>query len=126
MDLNVEHKILIQRPGNILRYTNFVEIMAPCLHVNALEHVWKTLDEDRIKSGWSLDVVWPHLLNYQRVAVIDKTPMMHTRPVTAFNPNGFFYQKYKIDPRNEGHITMQKYRVRSHRPEVLRVVRMNE
>jgi hypothetical protein len=126
VDLNVEHKILIQRPGNILRYTNFVEIMAPCLHVNALEHVWKTLDEDRVKSGWSLDVVWPHLLNYQRVAVIDKTPMMHTRPVTAFNPNGFFYQKYKIDPRNEGHITMQKYGVRSHRPEVLRVVRINE
>ncbi len=96
VDLNVEHKLLIQRPNNILRFTNFVEIMAPCLHITALKHVWGTLDEDRIKSGWCLDLVWPHLLNYKRVAVVDKTPMIHTRPVTAFNPNGFFYQKYNI------------------------------
>ena len=122
VDLNVEHKILIQRPSNILRFTNFVEIMAPCLHVDALQHVWKTLDADRIKSGWCLDLVWPHLLNYNGVAVIDKTPMIHTRPVTAFNPDGFFYQKYKIDPRNEGHKTLQIYNVQSRKPEVLGVI----
>ena len=117
VDLNVEHKILIQRPGNVLRFTNFVEIMAPCLRREALKHLFKTLDEDRIKSGWGLDLVWPHLLNYERVAVIDQTPMVHTRPLTAFNPNGFFYRKYNIDPMYEGQETLKMYGVRPFKPE---------
>ena len=119
VDINVEHRILVQQPGSLLRFTNFVEIMAPCLHREALKHVFRTLDEDRVKSGWGLDLVWPHLLNYNRVAVVDKTPMIHTRPVTAFNPNAFFYRKYNIDPLYEGQETLKKYNVRPFKPRTL-------
>ena len=112
-DLNVEHQILIQRPHTLLRYTNFVEIMAPLLSISALLHLMPTLDTDEIKSAWGLDFVWPYLLNNTNVAVIDKTPMTHTRPVTAFNPDSNFYRKFNIDPMLEGHQNMTKYGVHS-------------
>ena len=112
-DLNVEHQILIKRSNTILRYTNFVEIMAPLLSISALIHLMPTLDNDDIKSAWGLDYVWPYLLNYKNVAVVDKTPMTHTRPVAAFNPDSGFYRKFNIDPMLEGHQNMIKYGLNS-------------
>jgi len=125
-DLNVEHKILIQRPSMLLRYTNFVEIMAPLLSIQALLHLMPTLDNNEIKSAWGLDFVWPYLLNNQNVAVIDKTPMTHTRPVTAFNPDSNFYRKFNIDPMLEGHLNMTKYGVHSNtKPKCLREITLD-
>ena len=34
--------------------------------------------------GLGLDSVWPKLLGYERMGVVDDTPVLHTRPVGAF------------------------------------------
>ena len=123
-DLNVEHRLLVRRPGLVLRFTNFVEIMAPLLHKDALHHLMPTLDTDEIKSAWGLDFVWPFLLNFKAVAVVDQTPMTHTRPVTAFNPDSNFYRKFNIDPMLEGHNNMTRYGLSSNtKPRCLQEVR---
>jgi hypothetical protein len=63
------------------RWVGFVEIMAPGFRTSALERLLPTLDLTDTGWGWGLDSVWPKLLGYQNVGVIDGTAMTHTRPV---------------------------------------------
>jgi hypothetical protein len=64
-----------------LRYTNFVEVMAPAFSRDALHACAPTFGLS--KSGWGLDFAWPIVLGRPRdsVAIVDATPMVHTRPV---------------------------------------------
>lgn len=73
------HPILLQVKGLIYRETNFVEVMTPCFSRQAFLKCWETFSEN--KSGWGLDVLWPILLEKQKIDVIDITPVFHTRPV---------------------------------------------
>ena len=73
------HALLLQVKGLIYRETNFVEVMAPCFSQDAFQQCWQTFSEN--KSGWGLDVLWPRLLQNQKIGVIDHTPIFHTRPV---------------------------------------------
>ena len=66
------------------RRTGFVEIMVPCFSRAALERLLPTLALSTTGWGWGLDSVWPKLLGYARMGVIDATPVLHTRPVGAF------------------------------------------
>lgn len=66
------------------RRTGFVEIMAPCFSRAGLEQLLPTLALSTTGWGWGLDSVWPKLLDYQAMGVIDATPVCHTRPVGAF------------------------------------------
>jgi hypothetical protein len=102
--------VLVHRPGLELHYTNFVEIMAPMLRVDALEHVLHTMDTDECKSGWGLDQLWPTMLDFSNIAVIDATPLTHTRPQNAFNVNSSFYTTYKIDPQREAYDLQRRFR----------------
>jgi Protein of unknown function (DUF707) len=63
------------------RWVGFVEIMAPGFHTEALARVLPTLDLTDTGWGWGLDSVWPKLLGYRNVGVIDATAVTHTRPV---------------------------------------------
>jgi hypothetical protein len=63
------------------RSVGFVEIMAPGFRTAVLERLLPTLDETDTGWGWGLDSVWPKLLGYENVGVIDATAMTHTRPV---------------------------------------------
>ena len=63
------------------RRVGFVEIMVPGFSRAALERLLPTLDESETGWGWGLDSVWPKLLGYRDVGVIDATPVIHTRPV---------------------------------------------
>jgi hypothetical protein len=63
------------------RWTGFVEIMMPAFSRGALEHLLHTLDLSETGWGWGLDSLWPKLLDYQRVGIIDALPVLHTRPV---------------------------------------------
>jgi hypothetical protein len=63
------------------RYVGFVEIMVPGFSRVALERLLPTLDEGETGWGWGLDSVWPKLLGYQNVAVLDAVTVRHTRPV---------------------------------------------
>src|ERR1035437_10145132 len=58
--LNSSHGITNTNHGNLLRYTNFVEIMAPMFSINAFEILSTTFNES--VSGWGLDWAWPKIL----------------------------------------------------------------
>lgn len=65
-----------------IRYTRFVEVMAPLFSRAALQLCAPTFAESR--SGWGLDWVWPGLCRdpgLGRIALLDATPVHHTRPV---------------------------------------------
>jgi hypothetical protein len=84
-----------------LRYTNFVEIMAPCLSKEFFKHILPTMMENR--SGWGLDFLWPVLAGPMKTGIIDSTPVWHTRPV------GRDYSWLGVNPKKEGRQLMQKY-----------------
>lgn len=65
----------------LLRYTNFVEVMAPCLHRDVIAEVIDLMDVS--PSGFGLDKIWSRLAGSgrDRVALLDGVRMRHTRPV---------------------------------------------
>lgn len=75
------HELTLENRGFALRYTNFVEVMAPAFSREALRACAPTFGANR--SGWGLDLVWSRLLGDPRdaIAVVDAAPMIHTRPV---------------------------------------------
>lgn len=77
------HFIALQSPSFYGRWVGFVEIMIPGFSRSALELVLPTLDHSRTGWGWGLDSVWPKLLDYKNVGIIDGVTVTHTRPVGA-------------------------------------------
>jgi hypothetical protein len=75
------HPVTLRHPSFRARWTNFIEIMAPCFERGFLETCLPTFGENL--SGWGLDWVWPHRLGAEtrRSAVIDAVAVTHTRPV---------------------------------------------
>ena len=74
------HDLTLRSPSFRLRYTNFVEIMAPCFGREFLATCLPTFAENR--SGWGLDYLWPRLLpaGQRLCAIIDAVEITHTRP----------------------------------------------
>ncbi|MEI6212022.1 MAG: hypothetical protein WCR06_10410 [bacterium] len=101
-------RILLQHPKYVLRYVDFVEIMAPIFDRQALRNCRSTFGESQ--SGYGLDFVWPSLLDPQRpdaLAVLDATPVTHTRPV-----GGELYRNHpELKPRQDMLALLQKYGV---------------
>jgi hypothetical protein len=75
------HSITLHHPHFRARYTNFVEIMAPCFRREFLETCLPAFAES--VSGWGLDWVFPSLRRdaAHRCAILDSIEMTHTRPV---------------------------------------------
>lgn len=73
-----------------LRFVNFVEIMCPIFSRESIQKLGHTFDWSA--SGWGLGCVWPYLLNYplRKIAILDKTPVTHSRPVRT----GTLYDTY--------------------------------
>lgn len=88
------------RKGTLLRFTEFVEEQMPIFSKETLAKLAGTFGES--KSGWGLGAAWPRILGYPpgRMAVIDATPMRHTRA-----GNGTFYThtlpSMGVDPHKE-------------------------
>jgi hypothetical protein len=61
------------------RFAGFVEIMVPGFSAAALQTLLPTLDLTTTGWGWGLDSLWPKLLGYANVGLIDGTPVVHTR-----------------------------------------------
>jgi hypothetical protein len=95
LDSYFSHPILLRDTGYVLRFTNFVEVMAPVFSREALAMLHPTFLESR--TGWGLDYLWPCLLSQgglgAKIAVIDAVSMTHTRPVGG----GDIYQG-EVDP----------------------------
>lgn len=66
------------------RRTGFVEIMMPCFSAQALARLLPTLDLSETGWGWGLDSLWPKLLDYRDLGIIDSAAVLHTRPVGTF------------------------------------------
>lgn len=94
--------ITLHSPAFRLRFTNFVEIMAPMFSAAALARCLPTFP--RSISGWGLDLIWPIVLGQPEnaIAIIDEIAITHTRPI---DPRaGRFYEylrKLGVDPYKE-------------------------
>ena len=78
---HVNQPITGQIPHFLLRFTSFVEIMAPVFAAAALRLCAPTFAMNR--TGYGLDHVWPRLIGAPtcRIAVIDAVGVVHTRPL---------------------------------------------
>jgi hypothetical protein len=75
------HFDMLQNRRLFGRYVGFVEIMVPGFSRTALEMLQPTLDLSETGWGLGLDSVWPKLLEYRNIGVIDGLPVTHTRPI---------------------------------------------
>jgi hypothetical protein len=75
------HFDTVRNPNFFGRSVGFVEIMVPGFSRRALEQLLPTLDESETGWGWGLDSVWPKLLDYRNVGIVDGVSVTHTRPV---------------------------------------------
>lgn len=103
---DVSYKTLRQRPGVILRYTPYVEVMCPIFTHAALLRVAPTFTENR--SGWGLDWIWPRWFAPHERAIIDAVGVNHTGPLFC----GEHYQYLAtlgIDPQLDFDRIVHKY-----------------
>lgn len=90
---------LLVQPRYLMRQVGFVEVMAPLFTQASLRTCLPSLRSS--KSGWGLDWVWPKLLGGAadgRVAVLDATPVKHTRPIGG---GDLYKQNPELDPRRD-------------------------
>lgn len=96
----VAHDITLQRPHLRLRFTTFVEIMAPCFSRLALKLCRPYLGAT--VSSWGPNHLFPKLLGYPKraIAVVDATPVIHTRPAGG-GPNSALTREQGLEPSAE-------------------------
>jgi Protein of unknown function (DUF707) len=91
------HLIALRNSATCLRFTNFVELMAPCLSAAMLDatrgYFGKTL------SGWGLERVWASRAGKTGMAIVDEVTVNHTRPVGR--PNYMLLREKGISPWDE-------------------------
>jgi hypothetical protein len=78
------HYIAMANRSFFARRVGFVEIMIPCFRRTALEQLLPTFELSTTGWGWGLDSVWPKLLDYEGLGIIDGITVVHTRPVGQF------------------------------------------
>lgn len=73
-----------------LRYTNFVEMMAPCFSQVAIKQTLFTFNEN--PSGWGIEFHWPKIIGFtgNEMAVLDHIIAIHTRPVQSYRNQHLF------------------------------------
>jgi hypothetical protein len=78
------HFVAMRNRRFFARRVGFVEIMVPGFNRATLERLLPTLDLTTTGWGWGLDSVWPKLLDYRGLGIIDGVPVLHTRAVGQF------------------------------------------
>lgn len=65
---------------NVLRFTNWVEIMCPCFSKEALKLCSSVFQENN--TSWGIEWIWSKLLNHpkDKIAIMDGVAAVHTRP----------------------------------------------
>lgn len=101
----VSHQITLPQVDYLLRYTNFVEVMAPMMSLDTVLKLKDTFDINY--SSWGLDGVWHYLLGQpkDKVAVIDSVIMKHTKP--QGNPE--LYSKIPHSLEYDTNLVYEKY-----------------
>jgi hypothetical protein len=103
----VSHEITRPISNNILRYTNFVEILAPLFNLNSFLKLHDTFT--LTNSGWGYDWIWPSLLGnpIDKIAIIDDIIMEHTRPLGK----NYSKERFPIPPNIEMEKLLNQYNV---------------
>ena len=98
-DSPMTHPLLINNAATCIRYTNFVEAMAPCFSTKLLRRALDTFSES--ESGWGIDWLWPNHVQDRDggIAVIDDVIIRHTRPLGG--PNYDAMRAAGKSPRDE-------------------------
>jgi hypothetical protein len=106
MEGYVSHEITKPVPNSILRYTNFVEVLAPLFDLESLLKIYKTFDLNY--SSWGYDYLWSPLLDYpkDKIAIIDDIIMTHTKPV------GQSYSRFPVSPWEEMNGLLYSYNIK--------------
>jgi hypothetical protein len=93
------HITTLQNHNFQLRYTNYVEVMAPCFSAAVLTQALPLFNQNL--SGWGLDFVWPKFVQQpaREIAIIDSVAVRHTRPVGG--PNYKALRERGVSPWDE-------------------------
>ena len=122
---NYSSSFQVRCPMFRLRFTTFVECMAPCVKTSYLKSTILPLYKKWI-TGWGTDLVWALLMPDPafKAAIIDEVTMRHTRP----HLTGLIYKDYKnlnADPQREVKEVKASYRNSLHMPIVYAAVLKN-
>ena len=95
----VTHPLVINNTRSSIRFTNFVEVMAPCFSAECLRRVVSTFNATQ--SGWGIDWLWPKLVPNPDtgIAIVDEVSIRHTRPLGG--PNYDAMRKKGLSPQVE-------------------------
>lgn len=106
-DSYCSHFVTFQNKAFLYRYTNFIEVMAPIMKREFLATALPTFRFN--KSSWGLDCLWSRMCRDQghRVAIIDRLPVVHTRPVGGAG----LYQALGVDPQQDLIHVMQTFQI---------------
>jgi len=110
--------ITLQNTLLTARLTDFVEVMAPCFKTKHL-HLFSTFFEENT-SGFGYEWLWHKVAksnNVNRLAIIDKTPIHHTRPIGSAGHGGCIGS-----PHKEMEILFAKYGLIFSQPTVLQEI----
>jgi Protein of unknown function (DUF707) len=119
-DSFVSHRITMHDDQYLVRFTNFVEIMAPCFTRKMLSCVRDTFAENR--SGWGLDYLWPYLADdSDLVGIIDSVQVRHTRPVGG--PNDEALRRMNQSPFDDLRTLLESWSIEGKDPRVLGCIR---
>ena len=81
------HLVTLRCPEFVARRVSYIEVMMPCFAVDVLAALLDTLDLTKTGSGWAIDSLWAKRLRYDRLFIMDETPVLHTRPVASAYAN---------------------------------------
>ena len=107
-------KITLKRPNSLARITNFVEVMAPCFKIDHFKLFSDTFNINT--SGWGYEWLWHKIAEQHSVnrrAIIDRTPVFHTRPVGSAGHGGS-----KSAPISEKTRLLEEFQLTPHKPRV--------
>ncbi len=113
---HVSHNITRPVDDSILRYTNFVEVLAPLFNKETFFKLFNTFDSNY--SAWGYDYLWPHLLEYpqDKIAIIDEIVINHTKPVGSN-----YGDRFPIPPAEEMWTLLNKYNIKKEEIEYSRI-----
>jgi Protein of unknown function (DUF707) len=98
-DSYYSHITTLRNSMTKIRFTNYVEVMAPCFCSAMLRKALPLLNSNL--SGWGLDYVWAALAEnpLSGIAIIDDITVRHTRPVGG--PNYKLLRETGVSPWDE-------------------------
>ncbi len=120
-DSPVTHPLVINNTQSLIRFTNFVEVMAPCFSTACLRRALPTFDAT--ESGWGIDWLWPRIVAQPdtAIAIVDEVVIRHTRPLGG--PNYDAMRARGVSPAQELASFRKAHEVIKIRIEIHRVLR---